>query len=291
MRLNKLMLVVILLLGVVFATVTTTLYLNGNVKIATNDGDFDVKFTKAVLDGTDVSSAVISSDGKTITFSTKDLIAVGDISKLDFEVTNNSTMYDAEVSIECTAGGAKKDYYEIAKEVTSPIVGKTSENGKVEAKLLKASEGDFSESFTCTLKATAKERTEKAEAPQIYYAYGDPLTAADRTTDYTTLTYLSGSKAGQQAKVFVKLEGTQKSVCMIRNERLECFKNNNVAEEQAHVREVFSDVTCSSSSAGVSCNSSDFYCYMYSDGGVNCKVYGMNLGCDVYSNGIVTCYY
>ena len=293
MKYKKLLLLAILLLGVGFAVVSTTLYLNGNVKIATNNADFDVKFTKAIIDDTDTPSA-ISSDGKTITFSTKDLSTVGDISKLDFEVTNSSTMYDANVSIECTATGDKNSYYEIIKEVASPIVGKRTEKGKVEVRLLKASVEDFSETFTCTLNAIAKERLEKAkELPLIYYAFGDPAKAADRTTDYEALKYPVDSDktgAGQQAKVFVKLDadGMRKSVCIIRKGSLECFQNNNHPYEQPHVIEVFSDITCFEGST-VSCDASDFTCNVYNHGPVGCRDNATNFSCSVDSFGDVTC--
>ena len=85
MRKNKKwLLAAILLLGIGFAAVSTTLYINGNVGITANEADFDVKFTKATLDGTDVSSSAISADGKTITYGTNDLSMVGDKSTLDF---------------------------------------------------------------------------------------------------------------------------------------------------------------------------------------------------------------
>ena len=171
MRKNKkLMLAAILLLGIGFAAVSTTLYINGNVGITANEADFDVKFTSATLDGTDISSTAISADGKTITYGTNDLSMVGDKSTLDFEVTNNSELYDAEVSIECTASGTKADYYTITKEVASTIVAKTTEAGKVDVELIKATTEDITEEFTCTLTATATERTTKGEAATLSFA-------------------------------------------------------------------------------------------------------------------------
>ena len=165
MRKNKKwILAAILLLGIGFAAVSTTLYISGNVGITANEADFDVKFTKATLDGTDISTSAISADGKTITYGTNDLSMVGDKSTLDFEVTNNSELYDAEVSIECSATGTKNDYYSITKEVASTIVAKTKEAGKVDVELIKATTEDITEEFTCTLTAQATERTTKGEA-------------------------------------------------------------------------------------------------------------------------------
>jgi len=269
MKKKSLMLLAILLLSVGFASVSTTLHMNGNVKIATNDADFDVQFTKATLDGIDVSSTAISEDKKFITFQTKDLSTVGDISKLDFEVTNNSEMYDAEVSIECTANGANESYYEMKKEVATPIEGKNIGTGKVEVKLVTAAES-FSENFICSLKAKAKERTEKAKGKYIpkYFAFGNPTTAS--TQDYTTLKYTGVSK---KARIFGGLDavGEQKSVCTLATGSLECFKDgvSNAAEEQAHLREVFGD-SCSSDGSNVTCNADIFTCEVNSNGYVYC---------------------
>ena len=177
MRKNKkLLLAALLLLGVGFAAVSTTLYINGNVGIATNEADFDVRFTSATLDQTDISSTAISEDGKTITYGTNELSMVGDKSTLDFEITNNSELYDAEVSIECTASGEKSDYYTITKDVASTIVAKTTEAGKVEVELTTATTEDITESFTCTLTAQATERTTKGEAVSV-----TPVSFADDT--------------------------------------------------------------------------------------------------------------
>ena len=283
MKRKSLLLGGLLLLGMGFAVVSTTLYLNGNVKIVTNNEDFNVVFTKAVIDGTNIPSAIIEG-GKKITFSTKDLITVGNISKLDFVVTNNSTMYDANVSIDCTAEGDKSSYYEITKEVASPILGKATGKGKIEVKLLKASVEDFSETFTCTLTAKAAERGEKAKYVPKYFAFGTPTTSS--TQDYTTLTYPDDSPA----KVFIGLdENGQKSVCIIRNDSLECFKNSNVKEEQKHVRKVFGDITCTSDSSSVNCDASDFHCFVNSNGFVRCDDRAASLYCDVYSDGAVLC--
>lgn len=58
------MLAAILMLAIGFASISTVLYLNGNAKIVANTDDYDVYFSKSVLDNEDVSSTTISSDGK-----------------------------------------------------------------------------------------------------------------------------------------------------------------------------------------------------------------------------------
>lgn len=154
--------VIILLLMVGFATVSTTLIINGTLRIGTND-DFDVIFTKAILDGTDVSKTVISEDGKTITYTTNDLSLVGDQSKLDFEVKNTSTQYDAEVEIICeTLGTNSNNRYTIETNVAEFIEAQTRENGYIKITLDVNSVDELKEQFVCSITANAIERTDVA---------------------------------------------------------------------------------------------------------------------------------
>ena len=284
MRKNKKwILAAILLLGIGFAAVSTTLYINGNVGITANEADFDVKFTKATLDGTDISSSAISADGKTITYGTNDLSIVGDKSTLDFEVTNNSELYDAEVSIECSATGTKADYYSITKNLASTIVAKTTEAGKVDVELVKATTEDITEEFTCTLTAQATERTTKGEAapvgPIYYYAFGTPTTAS--TTDYTTL----------GKKVFAALgsDGTTGGVC-INDGGLFCIKANDYDNSVAALKAHFGESSCSDDGPFVNCNSSAFGCYAYSDGGVSCDDASAGENCNARADGSFDCF-
>lgn len=278
-RNKKLLLAAILLLGVGFAAVSTTLYINGNVGITTNEADFDVRFTSATLDGTEISTTAISEDGKTITYGTNDLSIVGDKSTLDFEVTNNSELYDAEVSIECTASGEKSNYYTITKEVASTIVAKTTEAGKVEVELTTATVDDITESFTCTLTAQATERTTKGEVTPVgpFYAFGTPTTAS--ATDYTTL----------GKNVFAML-GTDNSfgVC-INDGGLFCIKNKDYENSAAALKAHFGEEICSSETNRVTCESKSFYCNASSDGFVGCNALLTYEACTVYSDGGVYC--
>ena len=285
MRKNKkLLLAAILLLGVGFAAVSTTLYINGNVGIATNEADFDVRFTSATLDQTDISSTAISEDGKTITYGTNELSMVGDKSTLDFEITNNSELYDAEVSIECTASGEKSDYYTITKDVASTIVAKTTEAGKVEVELTTATVDDITESFTCTLTAQAIERTTKGEAaPQVvpfvptYFSFGTPTTAS--ATDYATL----------GKNVFVGL-GTDNSLGVCINDGgLFCIKNNDYENSVATIKAHFGEENCTSKSSSFNCESSSFSCRASSNGNVNCHGSSPYWNCNVTPDGTVSC--
>ncbi len=59
-----------------FALVPATLFLSWTVKIATNNWDFDVNFTKVVLEKIVISSSRILLDGNKITLELIDLFVV-----------------------------------------------------------------------------------------------------------------------------------------------------------------------------------------------------------------------
>ena len=159
MKRKKIMLLVVLLMAVGFAAVSTTLYINGQTKINANQEDFNVIFTKAILDGEDKSSSVISEDGTTITYSTNDLMSLGQKSILDFTVKNNSKQYDASVKIKCEPEGENVNiYYSITPIFVEIVVAQTEEVGQIVVELLKTSTKDFSETFKCTIDAIAVER-------------------------------------------------------------------------------------------------------------------------------------
>ena len=91
--------VLIILMSVGFAAVTTTLIINGRTIVAENEEDYQVYFSGAIVDKEDYTNEIISKDKKTITFETKELMKENDTSELKYDVTNGSTQYDANVSI------------------------------------------------------------------------------------------------------------------------------------------------------------------------------------------------
>ena len=125
------------------------------------------------------------------------------------------------------------------------------------------------------------EEVDTPTEPQVtaYYALGLPTT--ESSTDYQSL--LDSSNA------FVKLEGEQLSVCIYRNNTLECFKNNNYAEESVHLQNVFGADSCSSYSSSVGCRDDDINCDVFSDGLVSCRDDASGLRCSVYADGDVNC--
>jgi cytochrome c oxidase assembly protein Cox11 len=106
--------VLVLLLAVGFAAVTTQLVINGTINIGANTSDFEsnVKFhtasatgsANASVTGDTNAAASISSDGKTITFTTQILDTIGETSVLEYDVENGS-QYDAQLGdMKCVEG-------------------------------------------------------------------------------------------------------------------------------------------------------------------------------------------
>ncbi len=158
--------ILILLLIIGFASVTTTLVLNGKVGIGVELDDFNVIFIEALLDGKEDIRTSISEDKKTITFSTDKLINVGDNSRLDYKVKNTSTQYNADVEINCT--NETSEYVNVTSSfdgnsipLVNPVNIKAQEvkSGYINAELIKAYAGeDTSVEIKCTINVTATSR-------------------------------------------------------------------------------------------------------------------------------------
>ena len=78
-----------------------------SANVSENNEDFSVIFTAASIDGNDVYATAVDDTKKIITFETSELKKLNQTSILTYEITNNSSQYDAEVkSNMCTK---KKD--------------------------------------------------------------------------------------------------------------------------------------------------------------------------------------
>ena len=97
-KINIMILVFMLIIG--FAAVSTTLVINGNLNIGYNEENFSssVVYTRAE---TEDGTAEINQNEKNITFETKKLENVSETATLEFDVTNKSRNYNASVIINC----------------------------------------------------------------------------------------------------------------------------------------------------------------------------------------------
>ena len=197
MKRRSAIVIAILVMSIGFAAVSTTLIINGSAKVSENTDDFSVIFTSASLDGTDVYASIIDDTKKIINFNTKDLKNVGDTSILNYEVTNNSANYDAEVSVNCKVKeNTTAKYTSIKNEIennATVIKAKTSLNGTLTVTLNKTATEEVRENYVCELTFNAVEKDELGVAP--INLYNMIKNNADTTTviDYKVRSGVSGT--------------------------------------------------------------------------------------------------
>ena len=274
--------VAILLLAVGFAAISTTLIINGSAKVGENTDDFSVIFTKASLDGTDVYANVIDNTKKVITFETSDLKTLNQTSVLNYEVTNNSSNYDAEVTVNCKVkDGTTAKYTSIKNELegnATVIKAKETLNGTLTVTLDKVSTETVTEEYTCKLEFNAVERdTLGSSEPTYYYAFGTPTTAS--ATDYTTL----------GKNVFVRLGANDSKAVCINDNGLFCIKWNDYDNSVSALKNHFGESACRGIGARFPCSSAAFSCEADSIGNVSCSDDSTSEDCAVYSDGTVEC--
>ena len=164
MKKKGMLIVAIILMSIGFAAVSTTLIINGSTNIGENTDDYSVIFTAATLDGIDVYSTVVDDTKKIINFTTSDLKKLNDTSVLNYEVTNNSANYDAEVIVNCKAKeNTTAKYTSIKNELEGTITvikAKTSLNGTLTVTLNKTATEEVRENYVCELTFNAVERDE-----------------------------------------------------------------------------------------------------------------------------------
>ena len=279
---KSVLIVAILLMSIGFAAISTTLIINGNAKVSENNEDFSVIFTAASLDGKDVYSTAVDETKKTITFTTSELKTLNQTSILTYEVTNNSSNYDANVTVTCVPKtGTTAKYTSIKNKLENDatvVKAKSSVNGTLTVTLDKVATESVTEEYTCKLEFTATERdTLGVTKPTYYYAFGTPTTAS--TTDYTTL----------GKNVFVRLGSDDSKAVCINDNGLFCIKPNDLDNSKEALKNHFGESTCSVTGSYFRCGSDTFHCDATSNGNVNCNGNSTNENCNVNSSGTVEC--
>ena len=162
MKKKSMLIIAILLMSIGFAAISTTLIINGNAKVSENNEDFSVIFTAASIDGNDVYSTAVDETKKTITFETSELKTLGQTSILTYEVTNNSSNYDANVTVTCVPkDGTTAKYTSIKNELegnVTKVLAKESVNGTLTVTLNKTATEEVREEYVCELTFNAVER-------------------------------------------------------------------------------------------------------------------------------------
>ena len=170
------LLILVLMMVIGFAVVTTNLVINGATTVATNPTNFDVIFSYATTD--EGGSATISQDKKSITFNSKTMSLVGDTSTLNYTVLNQSSDYDANVSVTWNAVDVinnvdYSDYYSVSlvgfnTDDPTTIAAKNYADGRIVITLNEPIIESVSITFTMTLNVNAIERSNKATAAPFY---------------------------------------------------------------------------------------------------------------------------
>ena len=162
MKKKRMLIIAILLMSIGFASISTTLIINGNAKVSENNEDFSVIFTAASIDGNDVYSTAVDETKKTITFTTSELKTLNQTSILTYEVTNNSSNYDANVIVTCVPKeGTTAKYTSIKNKLDNDatvVKAKSSVNGTLTVTLDKVATESVTEEYTCKLEFNAVER-------------------------------------------------------------------------------------------------------------------------------------
>ena len=283
MKKKSMLIIAILLMSIGFATISTTLILNGNAKVSENNEDFSVIFTAASIDGKDVYTTAVDDTKKIITFTTSELKTLNQTSILTYEVTNNSSNYDASVSVTCVPKeGTTAKYTSIKNKLENDatvVKAKESLNGTLTVTLDKVATEEVSEEYTCKLEFNAVERdTLGVTKPTYYYAFGTPTTAS--STDYTTL----------GKNVFVRLGSDDLKAVCINDNGLFCIKPNDYDNSKEALKNHFGESACSDSGSRFRCDSDAFSCSARSNGIVNCCDYSTREICKVLSSGAVDCF-
>ncbi len=176
---NVIILIFLLVIG--FAVVSTTLLINGNLNLGFNTTNFDadVIFTRAE---TPYGKASIGESKKEITFETEKLENVNQTSVLEFDVTNKSKDYDASVTINCGLTEEFKSYSEYVRidtDLLNPfeLLSGSTKTGQVTVEMIKAFNEELTKDiqFECKLIATPKERDTLGEEYIPSTKYVDPI--------------------------------------------------------------------------------------------------------------------
>ena len=150
-----------LVLGVAYAAITTNLSVGGSTSVKGDSSDFSDNVIFATATASSGSTATISTDKHTITFTTAELQTVGDEATLTYTIKNESN-YGATISaVSCTSTDTSfATYVTATPSRTAELAlakGATSSSETVKIKMIKSyAETDVkSMTFTCTMTATA----------------------------------------------------------------------------------------------------------------------------------------
>ena len=153
---RKYMIAVIVLMVVGFAAVSTSLFVNGSTNIIGKKDDFKVYYSDAKVNGVQDLSIVESETS--LRFSTE-LDTLGQTYVIEYDVTNSSKNYDADLEMVCTGGDEYLSVVNSFDDVTN-LAATETRVGTLTLTLAKTYTGaDYDVDINCTITANAVERT------------------------------------------------------------------------------------------------------------------------------------
>ncbi len=168
-------------LAIGFAAVTAVLYINGDTKVVSNTGDFDIYFSKAVENGKEDNSLI--KDKTHIVF-VAEFNHVGEQYVLDYTITNGSGNYDALFELKYT--GASTDTFSIVNNIdtTRPLKAMETRKGRIVIKQIKGVTVETKYLISYELVAHAKERDTLGKNPIVeeevdYLKVAEPYNVSD----------------------------------------------------------------------------------------------------------------
>ena len=156
MKKKGIMIALVVAMVIGFAAITTTLVINGTIGVGANTDEYEVYYSNAKVNGVEDKSVIV--DDTHIEFETE-MKTIGDEYKLEYYITNGSRNYDADVTMNCTAGN---DYVTVTNNwVDHTVIEATdTKSGILTLEMIKA----YTESepielkVSCEIKAGAAER-------------------------------------------------------------------------------------------------------------------------------------
>ena len=165
MRKMKYVIGIFLLFMVIgFATVTVSLSLSGNARLTGDIGDFKVYFSDVKMN--DEQNLRLVKSETEIMFDVL-LQEIGTTYKISYDVTNASSMFDANLSVSCTQGD---EYVLVTNDFdSSTLPALTTRTGDLTIKKLKAYGSDTNKDYTitCSIVASPVERDSQASGEVI----------------------------------------------------------------------------------------------------------------------------
>lgn len=151
--------ILLLFMVIGFATVTVTLSITSNTKILSDVDNFKVYFSNVVVN--DVQDLSLVKTETKLEFELE-MSTIGTNEIIKYDITNASTMFDANITLSCTDGD---EYLSVINEFdTSNLLASTTRTGILTLKKIKSNARELDKNYviTCNIVASPVERTEEA---------------------------------------------------------------------------------------------------------------------------------